>query len=60
MLEERDLTRHLSEKRYLVRIRELQVRLRALHFRIYGKRIPCWRSSRAGTRRQRRRHQARH
>jgi len=40
MLESVDLTRHLNEKRYLVRIRELQVRLRELHFRIYAKRIP--------------------
>jgi polyphosphate kinase 2 (PPK2 family) len=40
MLESVDLTRQLSEKRYLVRIRELQVRLRELHFRIYGRRIP--------------------
>jgi polyphosphate kinase 2 (PPK2 family) len=40
MLESVDLTRHLSEKRYLARIRELQVRLRDLHFRTYGERIP--------------------
>jgi AMP-polyphosphate phosphotransferase len=40
MLESVDLTRRLSEKRYLPRLRELQVRLRDLHFRIYGKRVP--------------------
>jgi polyphosphate kinase 2 (PPK2 family) len=40
LLENIDLTRRLDEKRYERRIRELQVRLRELHFRIYEARIP--------------------
>ncbi len=40
MLESVDLTRRLDEKRYRRRLGELQVRLRDLHFRIYGARVP--------------------
>ena len=41
MLESIDLTRRLSEQRYARRIRDLQVRLRALHFRMYEARVPA-------------------
>jgi polyphosphate kinase 2 (PPK2 family) len=40
MLQNIDLTRRLSEKQYWKRIREEQVRLRNLHFRMYEKQIP--------------------
>jgi polyphosphate kinase 2 (PPK2 family) len=40
LLENIDLTHRLDEKRYERRINELQVRLRALHYRIYDVRLP--------------------